>query len=72
MQPDVHEAANINEIEPGVLSMIREEREKALSTREWQFRLRGYGYAIKTVAGAHVLTRLPKDIPMGVLPSDFF
>ncbi|MDE4134591.1 hypothetical protein PXK00_15840 [Phaeobacter sp. QD34_3] len=72
MQQDIDHAANHNEIEPGVLTLIRDEREKALSAREWQFRLRGYGYAIKTVEGEQVLTRLPKNVPVGVLPPEFF
>jgi hypothetical protein len=71
MQDSIGEAANINEIEPGVLTMIRDEREKALSPREWKFRLRGYGYGIKTVEGEQILTRLPKNVPIGVLPPEF-
>lgn len=72
MQQHVTETPGITEIEPGVLSLIRDEREKALSAREWQFRLRGYGYAIKTVEGTQILTRLPKNIPVGVLPPELF
>jgi len=60
----------INQVEPSVLDLIRDEREKALSPREWQFRLRGYGYAIKRVAGDQILTRLPKGTEIGVLPAD--
>lgn len=59
------------QLDPGVLDLIRVEREKALSTREWQFRLRGYGYAIKRVEGAQILTRLPKGTEIGVLPAEF-
>lgn len=58
-------------IEAAVLTLIREERDKALSPREWKFRLRGYGYAIKDVGGAQVLTRLPQGLEIGVLPADF-
>ncbi|OUS38074.1 hypothetical protein A9Q94_03365 [Rhodobacterales bacterium 56_14_T64] len=57
-------------IEDGVLNLIRDEREKALSAREWKFRLKGYGYAIKDVRGAQVLTSLPQGIELGVLPTD--
>ncbi|MEP4035029.1 hypothetical protein [Pseudophaeobacter sp.] len=64
------EPANSN-LEPYVLDLIREEREKALSPREWQFRLRGYGYAIKNVDGAQIVTSLPKGIEIGVLPPEF-
>mgnify|MGYP000548104250 CR=1 FL=1 len=58
-------------LDPGVLELIRDEREKALSPREWQFRLRGYGYAIKRIAGAQILTRLPQGTEVGVLPAEF-
>ena len=61
----------INQVEPSVLDLIRDEREKALSPREWQFRLRGYGYAIKNVDGAQILTRLPKGTEIGILPPEF-
>ena len=57
-------------IEDGVLNLIRDEREKALSAREWKFRLKGYGYAIKDVLGTQVLTSLPKGIELGILPAD--
>ncbi|MGR3621118.1 hypothetical protein [Pseudophaeobacter sp.] len=72
MTPEFHQpqAANSN-LEPYVLDLIREEREKALSPREWQFRLRGYGYAIKQIDGAQIVTRLPKCIEIGVLPPEF-
>ena len=60
--------ANSN-LEPYVLDLIREEREKALRPREWQFRLRGYGYAIKDVKGAQVVTKLPQGTELGVLPT---
>jgi len=57
-------------IEAGVLDLIRDERQKALSAREWKFRLRGYGYAIKDVGGTQVLTSLPRGIELGILPTD--
>ncbi|MGR3761401.1 hypothetical protein ACUXV3_14905 [Roseobacteraceae bacterium NS-SX3] len=65
------DTAGTNSIDPGVLSLIREERGKALSAREWKFRLRGYGYAIKDVEGTKILTRLPQGVDVGVLPPDF-
>lgn len=57
-------------IDAGVLSLIKEERGKALSAREWKFRLRGYGYGVKNVEGSQVLTRLPQGTELGVLPQD--
>ena len=70
METHIPHPANSN-LEPYVLDLIREEREKALSPREWQFRLRGYGYAIKDVDGAQIVTSLPKGIEIGVLPPEF-
>ncbi|MCE8512508.1 hypothetical protein KBY24_10395 [Ruegeria pomeroyi] len=58
-------------IEAGVLDLLYRERAKALSAREWKFRLMGYGYAIKDVQGAQVVTRLPQGVELGVLPAEF-
>lgn len=65
-----HDQSPPSPLDKNLLELIREEREKALSPREWQFRLRGYGYAIKRVAGDQILTRLPKGTEIGVLPAD--
>lgn len=62
----------VGKMDDGILSLVREERRKALSPREWQFRLRGYGYGIKTIEGEQILTRLPQGIAVGVLPPEFF
>lgn len=56
-------------IEAGVLDLLQRERVKALSAREWKFRLMGYGYAIKDVKGAQVVTKLPQGIELGILPT---
>lgn len=56
-------------IESPVLDLIRRERAKALSPREWKFRLAGYGYAIKDVEGAQMVTRLPQGTELGILPA---
>ncbi|WP_416361476.1 hypothetical protein [Leisingera sp.] len=58
-------------IDPSMLDFIRREREKALSPREWQFRLRGYGYSVKTIEGAQILTRLTTGDEIGRLPPEF-
>jgi len=58
-------------IEDGILDLIRQERTKALSAREWKFRLAGFGYAIKDVRGAQVVTKLPQGTELGVLPTQF-
>jgi len=56
-------------IEDPVLDLVMRERAKALSTREWKFRLAGYGYAIKDVMGAQVVTKLPQNTELGILPA---
>lgn len=56
-------------IETPVLDLIQRERAKALSQREWKFRLVGYGYAIKDVEGAQVVTKLPQGTELGILPT---
>ncbi|WP_334312510.1 hypothetical protein [Leisingera sp. SS27] len=58
-------------IDPSVLDLIRSERQKALSPREWKFRLRGYGFAVKRVGGTQILTRLTTGVEMGTLPPEF-
>ncbi|TNJ42363.1 hypothetical protein FGE21_11115 [Phaeobacter sp. B1627] len=63
-------AQQVTTMDDGILSLLREERRKALSTREWQFRLRGYGLAVQDEDGAKILTRLPRGEAIGVLPAD--
>ncbi len=56
-------------IKDSVLNLLTQERAKALSPREWKFRLAGYGYAIKDVDGAQIVTTLPHGVELGVLPA---
>lgn len=56
-------------IETPILDFVTSERSKALSLREWKFRLAGYGYAIKEVAGRQILTTLPHGVELGALPA---
>lgn len=56
-------------VDPEVLDLLQRERGKALSLREWKFRLAGYGYAIKDVMGRQVVTTLPHGVELGVLPA---
>lgn len=58
-----------SDIETPILDLVTSERSKALSLREWKFRLAGYGYAIKDVAGTQILTTLPHGIELGALPA---
>ena len=55
-------------IDTEILDLLQRERAKALSPREWKFRLAGYGYAIKDVMGRQVVTTLPHGIELGVMP----
>jgi len=56
-------------IDRHILDLLKRERAKALSPREWKFRLAGYGYAIKDVEGAQVVTSLAHGTDLGVLPA---
>ena len=56
-------------VEAPVLDLLKRERAMAVSPREWKFRLAGYGYAIKDVAGTQVVTKLPQNTELGVLPT---
>ncbi|MFT7595870.1 MAG: hypothetical protein ACI8R4_003202 [Paracoccaceae bacterium] len=56
-------------IDTQVLDLLQRERGKALSSREWKFRLAGYGYAIKDVMGRQIVMSLPHGVELGVLPS---
>ena len=59
-------------IDAPILDLLKRERAKALSNREWKFRLAGYGYAIRDVEGAQVVTSLPGNVELGVLPAHSF
>ena len=56
-------------IETPILELLMREKAKALSPREWRFRLAGYGYGIKDVGGTKVVTRLPQGVELGILPA---
>jgi hypothetical protein len=53
-----------------VLNLIREERAKALSPREWNHRLAGYGYAIKDTSFGKVVATLPQGVEICAVPSE--
>ena len=55
-------------IDEPLLRLLTEERQKALSAREWKFRLAGYGYGIKEIGARRVVTRLLNGSELGVLP----
>lgn len=51
-----------------VISIVTRERRMAVSDREWQHRLRGYGYGIRDTDEGRVITSLIKDTPLCPVP----
>ncbi|WP_432817324.1 hypothetical protein [Sulfitobacter sp. JB4-11] len=51
-----------------VMDLVLRERAVALSTREWQHRLAGYGYAVRETERGQIVETLPHHIEIGVLP----
>jgi hypothetical protein len=66
----VHPEFNMAMVDTSVLDMLRSERAKALSAREWKFRLAGYGYGITQIGARQMVTKLPQGTPLGMLPAD--
>ncbi|MFY9209859.1 MAG: hypothetical protein WAO69_01905 [Aestuariivita sp.] len=58
-------------LETSVVDFLADERRKALSKREWQFRMRGYGYGIRDHGDRQIVTKLPQGVTLGILPSSF-
>ena len=54
-----------------ILEVLTEERKKALSPREWKFRIAGFGYGIKEDGSQRIVTRLPHGTELGALPESF-
>lgn len=52
-----------------VLALLKSERAKALSPREWKHRLAGYGFAIKHTDRGDVVTALPHGREICALPT---
>jgi len=44
-----------------VLELIRAERQKSVSVREWKFRLMGYGYRVMDTDHGEVITTLRRQ-----------
>jgi hypothetical protein len=51
-----------------IIDMVLQERSKALSEREWKFRLAGYGYSIKETEQGPMITALPDGQEICALP----
>jgi len=52
-----------------VVDLVLQEREKALSPREWRHRIAGYGYGLKDTDEGLVITALPKHTELCALPA---
>lgn len=52
----------------GIVDMVLQERAKALSEREWKFRLAGYGYSIKETDHGTVVASLSNGDEICALP----
>ena len=66
-----HAVISHNPVDGAILDLLREERKKALSAREWKFRLAGFGYGIKEDNGRNIVTRLMNGRELGELPVNF-
>ena len=56
-------------IDAPVLELLKHERTKSLTAREWKHRLAGYGFEIRDVDGAQILSSLTRGIDLGVVPA---
>lgn len=54
----------------GVIEMMREERKRSLSHREWMHRMAGYGYGIKSTARGQVVESLSRRIEICAVPPE--
>ncbi len=52
-----------------VIALLKSERAKALSHREWKHRLAGYGYAIAHTDHGDMVTALPHGREICALPA---
>ncbi|WP_372611897.1 hypothetical protein [Aquicoccus sp.] len=52
-----------------ICDIVLRERGMSLSEREWKFRLRGYGYAIRDTESGHVVTSLLSGSDLCTLPA---
>ncbi len=65
----MHFSADVKEARK-VIDLVRDEREKALSKREWKHRLAGHGYSIAETTTGQIVTELLSGNPVCVLPPE--
>lgn len=58
-------------IDPAVFDVLARERAISLSTREWKFRIAGYGFGIHEENGKRVVTKLASGASLGCMPDTF-
>ncbi|WP_306372206.1 hypothetical protein [Roseovarius halotolerans] len=58
-----------SEAETEILNLVLRERSMAVSEREWQHRLRGYGYAIRDTTEGRIVTSLVRGSLLCSLPA---
>lgn len=51
-----------------ITNLVTQEREKALSPREWRHRLAGYGYGIEDSSEGMIVTKLPFGNAVCMIP----
>ena len=59
-------------IDPAVFDVLARERASSLSTREWKFRIAGYGYGIRDENGTRVVTKIATGTSLGCMPDSFY
>ncbi|MBU2993370.1 hypothetical protein Q4555_00740 [Octadecabacter sp. 1_MG-2023] len=63
----MHFTNNTATIVSEVRTFVMDERKSCVSDREWKFRLRGYGYDVRTTDHGTVLATLPQGIEICTL-----
>lgn len=58
----------MSETTKDLLDLVARERRLAVSDREWQHRLRGYGYGIRETAEGRMITSLVRGSAICTLP----
>ncbi|WP_232825399.1 hypothetical protein [Albibacillus kandeliae] len=64
-----HAMIHTGALDLAVLEVLTAERKKALSAREWKFRIAGFGYGIKEEGEQRIVTQLRNGSELGVLPA---
>ncbi len=63
----MHFTNNTATIVSEVRTFVMDERKNCVSDREWKFRLKGYGYDVRTTERGTVLSTLPQGVEICTL-----